>query len=927
MEKNPANNARKQDGSRKKEIEKKISESDFPKASSQNTKQQKQQQLKEKKPANDFPQIGQQKQQQLKGLKPTKVSEKQLKDEQTASSKSNVPEKIQIQSTGNQQIDQQIEILKNKLVIPKRKNPKAAGKLGRQTELHVNHVPLDLDKLFKKTVYHINCQFNPELPKRLLRTALEQFVEKHYRGIHFAFDGKNNMYVTTELRGKSDLVTVLNEENGKSIDFTIVTSVVNQINMGKIKEYLINGSSNCPPGEAFQALDIVLKNRPFALRFVNVGRSFFPVPDSQPDDLGEGMELWKGFFQSHVIGWKPYLNIDVAHKDFPKYQLLTSYIQNDLNCSLDTELDFISQNTLANYVKGLKVRFMIPNKPNTQRAYKVNGLFESASKFIFKIDDDDKDETKIKTKKMITVLQYFKITKNYTIKYPNLPCLHVGNVNKKIAVPIELCTVQRGQLRMNKLTENQTAQMVKKTAQSSIEQKQTIENCIKGIKYNQDPVLKEFGINVEEQFATISGRVLDQPSLAYYQNKETRPKAGVWKADKFSKAVKLSRWIVLNFDKQTNHISIKNFERMLIQSGKELNVMINPMDPEFNVIFNKNESIKAIEKYVQKCLIKVKNCVPPMELVMVVIPDYPQGIYATIKQASELQVGVLTQCIKSKTMSKMNHVTVGNILLKINLKLNGINHTLSASSCPSSMKGAIIFGADVTHPSPNQTTIPSVAAVAASHDLSGSQYNMEWRLQSPKVEIIQDLEDIVHKQLIKYKDKTKTVPTKIFYFRDGVSDGQFLHLLKYEFIAIRRACLRLNMKYQPPITFLVVHKRHHTRIFPKYPKDMDGKFDFYLCSHTSIQGTTKPTKYHLIWDDNNLTEDELEQLTFYLCFMYVRCTRSVAYPAPTYYARLAAFRARTYIENKTINLNRLDEEQVKNQLNALFTIGNPMFFI
>jgi hypothetical protein len=63
-----------------------------------------------------------------------------------------------------------------------------------------------------------------------------------------------------------------------------------------------------------------------------------------------------------------------------------------------------------------------------------------------------------------------------------------------------------------------------------------------------------------------------------------------------------------------------------------------------------------------------------------------------------------------------------------------------------------------------------------------------------------------------------------------------------------------------------------------------------------LKGTSRPTKYHLIWDDNNFTEDQLEQLTFYLCFMFVRCTRSVSYPAPTYYAHLAAFRARAYIE-------------------------------
>lgn len=70
---------------------------------------------------------------------------------------------------GNQQIEQQITILKSKLVFPKRRNPKAGGSLGRATTIDVNHLPLKLDKLFKKVVYHVDVQFTPDLPKRLLR--------------------------------------------------------------------------------------------------------------------------------------------------------------------------------------------------------------------------------------------------------------------------------------------------------------------------------------------------------------------------------------------------------------------------------------------------------------------------------------------------------------------------------------------------------------------------------------------------------------------------------------------------------------------------------------------------------------------------------------------------------------------------------------
>lgn len=44
----------------------------------------------------------------------------------------------------------------------------------------------------------------------------------------------------------------------------------------------------------------------------------------------------------------------------------------------------------------------------------------------------------VKGNPTLNVVQYYKMVRNYIIKYPNLPCLHVGNIDKKIAVPIEV---------------------------------------------------------------------------------------------------------------------------------------------------------------------------------------------------------------------------------------------------------------------------------------------------------------------------------------------------------------------------------------------------------------------------------------------------------------------------------------------------------
>ncbi|KAG5264999.1 hypothetical protein AALO_G00260340 [Alosa alosa] len=184
-----------------------------------------------------------------------------------------------------------------------------------------------------------------------------------------------------------------------------------------------------------------------------------------------------------------------------------------------------------------------------------------------------------------------------------------------------------------------------------------------------------------------------------------------------------------------------------------------------------------------------------------------------------------------------------------------------------------------------------------------------------------DLATMVRELLIQFYKSTRFKPTRIIYYRDGISEGQFNQVspqvLQHELLAIREACIKLEKDYQPGITFVVVQKRHHTRLFCMDRNERVGKsgnipagttvdtkithpseFDFYLCSHAGIQGTSRPSHYHVLWDDNHFTSDELQVLTYQLCHTYVRCTRSVSIPAPAYYAHLVAFRARYHLVDK-----------------------------
>lgn len=99
---------------------------------------------------------------------------------------------------------------------------------------------------------------------------------------------------------------------------------------------------------------------------------------------------------------------------------------------------------------------------------------------------------------------------------------------------------------------------------------------------------------------------------------------------------------------------------------------------------------------------------------------------------------------------------------------------------------------------------------------------------------------------------------------------------------------------------VVVGKRHHVRFFPQRPDEADRsgncpagtvvdrdithptEFDFYLQSHSGLLGTSRPAHYNVLYDENNFTPDSLQALSFALCHVYARSTRSVSIPAPVY---------------------------------------------
>ncbi|KAG8684051.1 hypothetical protein FRC08_013924, partial [Ceratobasidium sp. 394] len=328
----------------------------------------------------------------------------------------------------------------------------------------------------------------------------------------------------------------------------------------------------------------------------------------------------------------------------------------------------------------------------------------------------------------------------------------------------------------------------------------------------------------------------------------------------------------------------------------------------------------------------------PPTLIVVIIPDNSAELYQAVKHFGDVQRGVATQCLRSFKCKGANQQYFANVSLKVNAKLGGINCTLDPQAqrfLSDPANPVMIIGADVAHPAAGGRGKgrPSFAAVVGSIDSTATHYTAVSQVQESRVEIIENLGNAIYELLGRHawwkKNQGKrqnAYPKRIVYFRDGVSEGQFEHVLKFELPAIREACVRHQI--QATITVIIVGKRHHVRFFPTHGQaDKSGncpagtvvedvvghptEFDFYLQSHGGLLGTSRSAHYNVLYDENAFNPDSLQALSFALCHVYARATRSVSIPAPVYCELL---KQKSVSGDKTVNFADADivSERSKN---------------
>lgn len=191
------------------------------------------------------------------------------------------------------------------------------------------------------------------------------------------------------------------------------------------------------PARALQAIEIILKAVFLNAKGVGVGRAFYKplIENNRPYDLGDDFDLWTGLFQSTILGSRPYLNVDIAHKAFPRPVPLLDLLASK-RCDPNRGIDPRTMEGLRSHLKGLRISYAVPNHPKTLKSYKFNDFRDPPSQHKFKNDKD----------KMVTITEYMQTTYNVKLKFPNLPSIWVGAPDRKIYLPLEFCSIAANQV-------------------------------------------------------------------------------------------------------------------------------------------------------------------------------------------------------------------------------------------------------------------------------------------------------------------------------------------------------------------------------------------------------------------------------------------------------------------------------------------------
>lgn len=536
------------------------------------------------------------------------------------------------------------------------------------------------------------------------------------------------------------------------------------------------------------------------------------------------------------------------------------------------------------------------------------------------------------------VLEYFKNVHNYTIEKPHLPTILVehAKTGKKEYYPMEVCEVLDNQrLATSALTGEITAAIIKMAAVPPSTLSVRINQGAKALNLNSQ-YMQEAKITVDQQSIELTVPVLPVPQMAYGQQVQRYDlETNKFRSGRYTHAIPLgSQWglyAVCRMGQKPTHDQLVGFGQKLVQvAGSKGGMRLNPPG-EVQVLSEEIRDPHAPPTVLKGKMqaAKAAGC----KFVMIVSSIEDTVIHAALK-TYEQELGIVTQNCTFKKLEEVGAfggqykpLMYENIVHKMNMKLGGINYTLQTPHSQPD-RSDLILGVYINQAAggrgeAHEGSAPSVIGYAANDGGDPSAFTGDFVFQSAARGIhLSALEKVVTDVFQRYMQQNRNQPPKrVVLYRNGVSEGDYAQVLRYEIPVIRK---QMEKAFNNPnlLTFVVCTRIHNARFWPKnYNRQARGAIaqnaqagtvidsqvvhptvpEFYLATCRSAMGTAKIPRYAVLHNSAKMSMEDIQQLTLNLGFAHQIVTMPTSTPSPVYIAEEYAKRGRNLYNARAMN--------------------------
>ncbi|KAF1987595.1 Piwi-domain-containing protein [Aulographum hederae CBS 113979] len=826
---------------------------------------------------------------------------------------------------------------------------------GRAIKVGLNMFQVAM--LPRKKIYQYDVLIGKGDEKRgTVRAVWDSKKLKSELGPGWIFDGVRLAWALTE-RPNVNILIDMDEERGRpprvgrDNNIRVTLKCTNIVHFDSLTAYLnrqADFDNSCL--EAISFIDHLMREHP-SRTYTMIKKSFFSRGQIRKN-LGGGVEAFKGVFSSlrMVRGIdSPCLaiNVDVANGTFfTASGLLDSMVQAcgcrnaaDLSNVFNNSKNHWKKSDLYKTLKRFRKLRIIVNHRGTDEQYTINDFLDK-DVTTFRFEQKTFDESGNQTSSTMTTLQSYFRTKYQINPVPGFPIVEL--TKKGTVLPLECCKILQNQRYPFKLNDTQTRDMIGFAVQPPKQRWEAVQHGLDMLEWDKDPFHKNFGFKISPQRTEVTARLLPAPNILFQNAKIDANKAsgGQWRIDKMKFLTPNTRplvaWGVCVVDPRGagDKAAAENFFKNFVQIyATSHGGNVASKEPAF-VAGNSKKGGEMITEVWNSTGNKFKQ---KPQIIFFVVPNKNSDTYLRIKKSCEIRYGIPSQVLQSAHVMKNQAQYISNVCMKVNAKLGGstckASGSIMAKIGPSHMKlPTMIMGADVSHVAPGAPG-QSVAAITMSINRDCTRYAAQCASNGQRVEIIStaNIRNLCGKMFKMWSELVGNgqYPKRIYYIRDGVSEGQYSHVLDQEVRDMQEVMHTLNPKADTKFTVIIASKRHHIRFFPTqgdrngnpYPGTLvetgcthPFEFDFYLAAHAAIKGTTRPIHYHVLKNDCEMRSEELQQMIFEHSFQYARATTAVSLHPAVYYAHLASNRSKAHEDKAELSSGK--KELMKKQTSA-----------